>query len=214
MLYLPPGGRRASALSGRRVRTSEHPQGRSSLRAQAPLSTSRPLAQPAVTSGSHGPACTPTKLRAASGLGRKARQPSGGGVTTEGMPMDSRTGMEKTSEVKFTTSTYGGREQATRLRAAATFSASLDLPRQARSLSPRLWFSVTRVVTPVDARARTRARAAGAGQRNRARSRAGRTSLRVRRPHKCLGRAFRLVRAPAPRLLCLPSPCVTTAGTD
>lgn len=102
--------------------------GQSSLRAPAPLSTSRPRAQPAVTSGSRGPACTPTKPRAASGLGRKARQPSGGGVTTEGKPMDSRTRMEKVGEVKFTTATSGGREHATGLRAAATFSASWPRP--------------------------------------------------------------------------------------
>lgn len=220
LLYLPPGGRRASALSGRRVRTSEHPQGQSSLRAQAPLSTSRPRALPAVTSGSRGPACTPTKPRAASGLGRKARQPSGGGVTTEGTPMDSRTWMEKACEMKFTTATSGGREHATGLRAAATFSASPAPPRQARPLSPRPRRPAARVAAPGDAGKRTRARAAGAGPRNRARSRAGRTSLRVRQRWGARAQTTQVPRArvsPSTRSgpsFAVPSPCLRTAGTD
>lgn len=51
--------------------------------------------------------------------------------------MDSRARMEKVYEVKFTTATSGGPEHATRLWAAATFSASLAPPRQARPSPPR-----------------------------------------------------------------------------
>lgn len=138
--------------------------GGSSLRAPAPLSTSRPRAQPAVTSGSRGPACTPTKPRAASGLGRKARQPSGGGVTTEGKPMDSRTRMEKVGEVKFTTATSGGREHATGLRAAATFSASW--PRPGR---PAPCHRVPGVPPPVSRLRETHARERGLAQQGPAR---------------------------------------------
>lgn len=117
-------------------------------------------------------------------------------MTTEGKPMDSRTGMEKVCEVKFTTATSGGREHATGLRAAATFSASLAPPRQARPLSPRPRRPAARVAAPGDARERGLAQQGPARETARAPARGGRAcacardGVRVRRPHKRLGRAF------------------------
>lgn len=131
--------------------------------------------------------------------------------------MDSRARMEKDYKVKFTTATSGGWEHATGLRSAATFSASLAPPRQAR-LSP----PVPGVPPPLPPAARapapgyprtqrTRARARRAGPKSRARSRA-------RRAHApgvgcaCSGEGF--AQCALQSLFSLPTPCLLTTVTD
>lgn len=169
--------------------------------------------QPAVTSDSRGPACTPTTPRQFQVSGWEVRQPSGDRVTTEESRETLEPGWGKSPRSSFTTATSGGWEHATGLRAAATFSAFLAPPRQIRPLasaSPASRLPPVRRPSP-SSRIRASSENAGsrcdrsAGPKPRARSHARRTSLRmrrgwmrVRRPHEWLELVFRPMRAPAP----------------
>lgn len=125
--------------------------------------------------------------------------------------MDSRTGMEKVYEVKFTTATSGGWEHATGRWAAGTSPPPWPRPgRPAPRLRvPRSRLPPARRPSP-SSRRRAYSENAGSrwrsGARNRARAPApggldcacARGGVSVRRTHAWLGYALRPMRAPGP----------------
>lgn len=174
--------------------------------------------QPAVTSDSRGPACTPTTPRQFQVSGWEVRQPSGDRVTTEESRETLEPGWGKPPRSSFTTATSGGWEHATGLRAAATFSAFLAPPRQIRPLasaSPASRLPPVRRPSP-SSRIRASSENAGsrcdrsAGPKPHARSRARRTSLRMRRGVDARAQTARVARVSvshnarsSARILCL-----------